>query len=226
MSESGHHTLITLKENRFSIFSLILVLLAFALTAWIAYLNYQMHQSAGAQLLRSQQLQEMSQARLQQQYTEYLKQQAINTRFEKSFEIRQRYYAHFMAAVSDAWLSVGRKNVSGLNDALNRMEKSYFGLEPFLTAGGRHFLKKRMTQYQTLAMQLTDDRYEYQGNRLADKKTLSQMSDDFQSFLFPRLFEPQADSETKPNDISPADKSQAGNTQPDKTTPQADKGQP
>ena len=208
MSESGHHTLITLKENRFSIFSLILVLLAFALTAWIAYLNYQMHQSAGAQLLRAQQLQEAAQARLQEQYTEYLKQQAFNARFEKSFEIRQRYYADFMAGVSDAWISVNRKNVKGLDDALNRMGKSYFGLEPFLNAAGRHYLKKRMTQFQNLAQQLADDRYEYQGNLLADKKTLNQMSEDFQSFLFPMLFQPQVKPEEAPDETTQADKAQ------------------
>ncbi|MEZ5506075.1 MAG: hypothetical protein R3F38_08855 [Gammaproteobacteria bacterium] len=76
MSESGHHTLITLKENRFSIFSLLLVLLAFGLTGWIAWLNFAMHQSATAQLLRAQQLQERTQARLLEQYNAYLDKQA------------------------------------------------------------------------------------------------------------------------------------------------------
>lgn len=192
MSETGHHTLITLKENRFSIFSLLLVLLAFALTAWIAYLNYSMHQSAGAQLLRAQQLQEQAQVRLLDQYNQYLKQQALNSRFERSFEIRQQFYAQFMAGVSDVWLSVNRKDLKGLDVALNSMEKAYFGLEPFLDAGGRHYLKKRMVMLQNLTRQLVDPRYEYEGNLLADKKTLNQMSEDFQDYLYPLLFEPQA----------------------------------
>ena len=190
MSESGHHTLITLKENRFSIFSLVLVLLAFALTAWIAYLNYVMHQSASTQLLRAQQLQEKAQAGLLDQYNQYLKQQAVNARFERSFEIRQQFYARFMAGVSDVWLGVSRKDLKMVDGALNEMEKSYFGLEPFLNGGDRHYLKKRMIMLQNLAKQLVDPSYEYEGNMLADKKTLDQMSQDFQDYLYPLLFEP------------------------------------
>ena len=192
MSESGHHTLITLKENRFSIFSLILVLLAFALTAWIAWLNYVMHQSASAQLLRAQQLQERAQAGLLDQYNQYLKQQAINARYERNFEIRQQLYARFMAGVSDVWLGVNRKDMKLVDGALNEMEKSYFGLEPFLDGGDRHYLKKRMVMLQNMAKQLVDPRYEYEGNLLADKKTLDQMIGDFQDFLYPLLFEPGA----------------------------------
>lgn len=191
MSESGHHTLITLKENRFSIFSLLLVLLAFGLTGWIAWLNFAMHQSATAQLLRAQQLQERTQARLLEQYNAYLDKQASVERFERSFEIRQRFYAQFMAGVSDVWLSVNRKDNKALDGALNQMEKAYFGLEPFLDAGGRHYLKKRMVMLQNLAKQLVDPRYEYEGNLLADKQTLNRMSEDFQDYLYPLLFEPQ-----------------------------------
>lgn len=191
MSDTGHHTLITLKENRFSIFSLILVLLAFMLAGWVAWLNYAMHQSAGAQLLRAQQLQERTQARLLEQYNAYLSQQASNARFERSFEIRQRFYAQFMAGVSDIWLAVNRKDMKGLDAALNQIEKAYFGLEPFLDSAGRHFLKKRMVMLQNLAKQLVDPRYEYEGNLLADKQTLNQMSEDFQDYLYPLLFEPQ-----------------------------------
>ena len=188
MSEPVQQPLITLKENRFPVFSLILVVLAFGLAGWIAWLNYVMHQSATAQLLRSQQMQERAVAGMLERYNDYLLQQASNARFEQSFEIRQEFYARFMAGVSDVWLSTSRKDMKSLDNALNQMEKAYFGLEPFLAGGERHFLKKRMLMMQNMAKQLVDPRYEYQGNLLSDKKTLDQMSQDFQDFLYPVLF--------------------------------------
>lgn len=199
MSEPVQQPLITLKENRFPVFSLILVVLAFGLAGWIAWLNYVMHQSATAQLLRSQQMQERAVAGMLERYNDYLLQQASNARFEQSFEIRQEFYARFMAGVSDVWLSTSRKDMKSLDNALNQMEKAYFGLEPFLAGGERHFLKKRMLMMQNMAKQLVDPRYEYQGNLLSDKKTLDQMSQDFQDFLYPVLFEPRKDGDDESN---------------------------
>ena len=199
MSEPVQQPLITLKENRFPVFSLILVVLAFGLAGWIAWLNYVMHQSATAQLLRSQQMQERAVAGMLERYNDYLLQQASNARFEQSFEIRQEFYARFMAGVSDVWLSTSRKDMKSLDNALNQMEKAYFGLEPFLAGGERHFLKKRMLMMQNMAKQLVDPRYEYQGNLLSDKKTLAQMSQDFQDFLYPVLFEPRKDGDDESN---------------------------
>lgn len=195
MSDTEHKPLVTLKENRFPIFSLILVVLAFALAGWIAWLNYVMHQSATAQLLRSQQMQERGMAGLLERYNDYLLQQADNARFERSFEIRQTFYASFMAGVSDVWLNTSRKDMKGLDNALNQIEKAYFGLEPFLQTGERHFLKKRMVMMQNVAKQLVDPRYEYESNLLDDRKTLDQMSQDFQDFLYPILFEPRKEAD-------------------------------
>jgi hypothetical protein len=48
-----------------------------------------------------------------------------------------------------------------------------------------------MVMLQNLAKQLVDPRYEYEGNLLADKQTLNRMSEDFQDYLYPLLFEPQ-----------------------------------
>lgn len=199
MSEPVQQPLITLRENRFPIFSLILVVLAFGLAGWIAWLNYIMHQSATAQLLRSQQMQERALAGMLERYNDYLSQQASNARFEGSFEIRQEFYARFMGGVSDVWLSTNRKDMKSLDNALSQMEKAYFGLEPFLAGGERHFLKKRMLMLQNMAKQLVDPRYEYQGNLLTEKKTLDQMSQDFQDFLYPVLFEPQKDGADESN---------------------------
>ncbi|HVL02148.1 MAG TPA: hypothetical protein VM553_20160 [Dongiaceae bacterium] len=199
MSDTGHHTL-TLKENRLTILSLSLVLLAFLLTAWIAWLNYSMHRSATTQILKSQQLQERAQAHVQDQYTEYMKQEAANRRFEKAFEIKQRHYADFMGAVADVWLAVSRTDNAALENALHQLQKSNFGLEPFLDTGSRHYLQKRMKQYDALSRQLLNAEYRYKTNQEGDKKTLNQMSDEFQTFLYPLLFEPDASQETPSGD--------------------------
>ena len=197
MSETGHHTHIPFRENRFLIFSLVLMLLAFLLTGWFAWLNYSMHRSATTQILKSQQLQERAQAHVQDQYTEYLKQEAANRRFEKAFEIKQRHYADFMGAVSDAWLAVNRSDTTLLENALHQMRKSCYGLEPFMDMGGRHFLQKRITLFEKLSTQLASGaEYRYKVNQDADKAKLNGMSDEFQSFLYPLLFEPEAAQET------------------------------
>ncbi len=188
MSESGHHTLITLKENSFSIFSLVLVLLAFLLTAWMAWLNYSAQSATTAQMLRAQ-------AHVQDQYTEFLNQAAANQRFEKAFEIKQRHYAEFMGAVSDVWLAVSRGDKKLLEDALHIMRKASYGLEPFLDGGGRHYLDKRMDKFEHLSNQLIDPQYQYKQNEAADRKTLNEMSDEFQTFLYPLLFEPEEGQE-------------------------------
>lgn len=188
MTETTHHTLVTLKENRFA---LIALLLAFLLTGWMAWLNYSMHQSASLQLLRAQQLQERAQSHVQDQYTEYLKQEAANRRFEKAFEIKQQHYTLFMGGVSDVWLAVNRHDKTLLDDALHRMRKSFYGLEPFLDGGGRHYLKKHLQHFEALAQQLYAGDYDYKQNEAAHKVKLNEMSDTFQDYLYPLLFEPE-----------------------------------
>ena len=75
-------------KNRFPFISLIFVLLAFVLAGYMAYLNYQITKVAGAQLVRSQQLQEQAQSKFMDQYSAFLLRQAKLARFEHSFEVR------------------------------------------------------------------------------------------------------------------------------------------
>lgn len=187
------------RDQRHWHFSQIVAVIALLLVAWMAWLNYSMHQSATRQILQSQQLQERAQAHVQDQYTEYLKQEAANRRFETAFEIKQRHYADFMGAVQDVWLAVSRTDAALLENALHQIRKSFYGLEPFLDTGGRHYLQKRINQFDQLSRQLSGGEYRYKGNQDADRKTLNEMSDGFQTFLHPLLFEPDADQDARQN---------------------------
>ena len=177
-------------KNRFPFISLIFVLLAFTLAAYMAYLNYQITKVAGAQLVRSQQLQEQAQSKFMDQYSEFLLRQAKLARFEHSFEVRQKYYANFMAGLSDSWQSTNRKDKAGLDNALNELAKAYYGLEPFLEEGDRNYLKKRIAIFHNLAKQLAAGPKEREVVSLEDKSTMNRMIDDFQVLLYPILFDP------------------------------------
>lgn len=195
MSDPTPSPIVTLKENRFPLFSLVLVILAFCLTAYIAYLNYEMTKVTGAQLIRAQQLQERAQSKFMDQYAEFLQQQTQAARFEHSFEVRQKHYTDFMGALSDAWSSVGRKDGKGLDGALQQLAKSYYGLEPFLDAGSRHYMQKRIAIFHNLAKQLMGYESAKRGIIMEDKTTMDRMIQDFQNFLYPLLFEPVGQKE-------------------------------
>lgn len=197
MSESEHHSVITLKENRFPLFSLVLVILAFCLTAYMAYLNYEITKVAGAQLIRAQQLQESAQSKFLDQYAHFLYQRAEAERFERSFEVRQKHYADFMGALSDAWNSVGRKNRQDLDKALHQLAKSYYGLEPFMDGGSRLSMQKRIAIFHNLAKQLIGYEQNKQGIIIEDKTTMDRMIREFQEFLYPMLFEPKGREDDK-----------------------------
>lgn len=184
-------TLITLKEARFPLYSLILVVLAFCLTAYMAYLNYEVSKVAGAQLVRAQQLQEHTQTKFMDQYSRFLLERDRAERFDRSFEVRQQYYSGFMAALSDTWSSVGRKNQADLDQSLNALAKSYYGLEPFLERGSRLYLQKRIKIFHNLARQLIGYESDRPGIIMEDKTTMDRMIGDFQQFLYPLLFEPE-----------------------------------
>lgn len=190
MSESTSHPVVTLKENRFPLFSLVLVILAFCLTAYMAYLNYEVTKVAGAQLIRSQQLQERAQTKFMDQYAHFLYERAESERFERSFEVRQKHYANFMGALSDAWNSVARKNRPDLDAALHQLAKSYYALEPFLDNGSRLYLQKRITIFHNLAKQLIGYEQKKRGIIMEDKSTMDRMIQEFQDYLYPILFEP------------------------------------
>lgn len=163
----------------------LLVLVALLVTAFVAWINYLTSQQAAGQLLQAQ-----------QQYEQFVSQQSRLARFDKSFTVRQQYYADFMAALSDSWLSVNRKDRQGLEGSLQRLAKAYYGLEPFLESGGRHYLQKRIAAYHKLSEQLVDHEAHQKGLVLEDKTTLNQMLEDFQAYLYPLLFEPFQESET------------------------------
>tara|TARA_B100000674_G_scaffold61325_3_gene42600 strand:- start:10695 stop:11312 length:618 start_codon:yes stop_codon:yes gene_type:complete len=190
VTEPTNHPVVTLKENRFPLFSLILVILAFALTAYMAYLNYEVTKVAGAQLIRAQQLQERTQTKFMDQYARFLYEQAQSARFERTFEVRQKHYADFMGALSDAWNSAGRKNAQDLDAALHQLAKSYYALEPFLDQGSRLYLQKRITIFHNLAKQLIGYEQNKRGIIMEDKSTMDRMIEEFQDFLYPLLFEP------------------------------------
>ena len=190
MSDQTQPPIVTLKENRFPLFSLVLVILAFCLTAYVVFLNYEMTKVTGAQLLRAQQMQERAQAKFLDQYSTFLFQQAQSARFERTFEVRQKHYSDFMGALSDAWGSVGRKDGKGLENALHQLAKSYYALEPFLDAGSRHYMQKRIAIFHNLAKQLMGYEQERRGIIMEDKTTMDRMIQDFQEFLYPLLFEP------------------------------------
>ncbi len=200
VTENTTPSLVILKENRFPLFSLVLVILAFCLTAYMAYLNSEITKVAGAQLIRSQQLQEMAQSKFMDQYAKFLQQQAKLARFENSFEIRQKHYADFMAGLSDAWYSVNKKDRAGLDAALNKLAKAYYGLEPFLESGGRNYLKKRIAIFHNLAKQLSAGPRERNKITLEDKSTMNRMIEDFQNFLYPLLFDPAVDDREEAED--------------------------
>lgn len=196
MSEQVSSPVVTLKENRFPLFSLVLVILAFCLTAYMAYLNYEMTKVTGAQLIRAQQLQERAQSKFLDQYAEFLYQQAQSARFERSFEVRQKHYSDFMGALSDAWSSVGRRDGKGLEAALQQLAKSYYALEPFLDAGSRHSMQKRIAIFHNLAKQLMGYEPSKRGIIMEDKTTMDRMIQEFQGFLYPVLFEPVVKKES------------------------------
>jgi hypothetical protein len=187
--EQPQATVVTLKENRFPLYSLVLVVLAFCLTGYMAYLNYQVTKVAGAQLIRAQQLQERAQSKFLDQYADFLYQQSQVARFERSFEVRQKLYADFMGALSDAWASVNRSDKKALDAALQQLAKSYYGVEPFLDVGSRHYLQKRIAIFHNLSRQLVGYGKEKQSIMMEDKTTMDRMIEDFQGFLYPLLFD-------------------------------------
>ena len=191
MSEQTNHPVVTLKENRFPLFSLVLVILAFCLTAYMAYLNYEITKVAGAQLIRAQQLQENAQSKFLDQYAHFLYQRAEAERFERSFEVRQKHYSDYMGALSDAWNAVGRKNRQDLDKALHQLAKSYYGLEPFMDSGSRLYVQKRIAIFHNLAKQLIGYEQNKGGIIMEDKSTMDRMIREFQEFLYPLLFEPK-----------------------------------
>jgi len=192
-SETGSTTspIITLRENRLPLFSLVLVVVAFCLTAYMAYLNFETSRLAGAQLVRAQQLQVRAQTKFMDQYSEFLFQRMQAQRFEQSFEVRQKYYASFMAALSDAWNGVGRKQKQDLDTALNELAKAYYGLEPFLNEGDRLYVQKRIKIFVNLSRQLMGYERDRGGIVMEDKTTMDRMIGEFQDFLYPLLFEPR-----------------------------------
>lgn len=183
------------KEARFTFpsVSMVLVLIAFAFAAYMAYLNYATYQLSSAQLLRSQQAQEQAQIKLMDQYSKFLEQQSRLSRFENSFQVRQKHYTQFMGALSDTWTSTSRHHSEGLDQALQNLAKAYYGLEPFLEAGGRHYLKKRIAIFHNLAKQLAKGDTANQQLVLEDKTTMNRMIEDFQDYLYPLLFEPNGE---------------------------------
>ncbi|MGB3622258.1 hypothetical protein FT643_01840 [Ketobacter sp. MCCC 1A13808] len=185
------------KENRVILFGFVLVLAAIVMTGFVSYLNYKTGRVSGEQLIQAQQVQEQALARAQAQYAGFLDKQARVTRFEKSFMARQQHYAEFMAALSDTWLSVNRKDKQLLEDSLQKLAKSYYALEPFLEEGGRHYLQKRIAIYHNLAQQLLSDKVEHDGLVLEDKATMNRMLEDFQSYLYPLLFKPFSNEQTQ-----------------------------
>lgn len=191
MSDQTNHPVVTLKENRFPLFSLVLVILAFCLTAYMAYLNYEITKVAGAQLIRAQQLQESAQTKFLDQYAHFLYQRAEAERFERSFEVRQKHYSDFMGALEDAWNAVGRKNRQDLEQALHQLAKSYYGLEPFMEGGSRLYLQKRIAMFHNLAKQLIGYEQNKRGIIMEDKATMDRMTQEFREFLYPLLFEPK-----------------------------------
>lgn len=199
MVEQMSPSKVSVKESRFPMFSLVLVVLAFCLAAYIAYLNYEISKVAGAQLIRSQQLQEHAQSKFMDQYAQFLHQQTKLARFENSFEVRQKYYANFMSALSDAWFATSQKNQSDLDASMNTLAKSYYGLEPFLEAGDRHYLKKRIGIFHNLSKQLMGTPKERRSISLEGKSTMNRMMEDFQDFLYPLLFEPAGSNKEEEN---------------------------
>ncbi|MAR91363.1 MAG: hypothetical protein CML06_10880 [Pseudomonadales bacterium] len=206
MTEPEQSPVVTLRENRFPLFSLVLVLLAFCLAAYVVYLNYEVTRVASAQLVRAQQLQSNTQTRFMEQYAGFLQQQAKAARFERSFQVRQQHYAAFMGGLQDAWRSVGRKDREALDDALNQLAKAYYGLEPFLAQGDRLYLQKRIKIFHNLAQQLLGYEQAQRGIIMEDKTTMDRMIDDFQQFLFPLLFDPAANEEAPKDENQQTDR--------------------
>ena len=168
-----------LSEHRVLQFSLVLLVLAFALIAYMAYLNAQ--------------LREQTQVALLDQYSEFISQQFTLARYEKSFEVRQKYYTQFMNGLQDSWFHMNRKNSEDLDNSLQLVAKSYYGLEPFLDASGRHYLKKRLALFHEATQHFADPEYS-EIVSLDDKSSVDTMIEDIQEYLYPLLFEPEQDA--------------------------------
>ncbi len=163
-----------LSEHRVLQFSLVLLVLAFALIGYMAYLNAQ--------------LREQTQVVLLDEYSKFISEQFTLARYEKSFEVRQKYYTEFMSGLQDAWFHMNRKQDVELSESLQQVAKAYYGLEPFLNPSGRHYLQKRLAQFHEATQHFADPEYS-PALSLDDKSSVDAMIEDFQQYLYPLLFE-------------------------------------
>ena len=126
-----------------------------------------------------------------QAFQNFIEQQFQLARYDKTFELRQRYYSQFMAALADGWYALSRQNQEELAESLHQLAKAYYGLEPFLDASGRHQLKKRIALFQRTMNRLSADAVANKPVKTQDKQAVNELIDELQEYLYPLLFQAQ-----------------------------------
>lgn len=163
--------------------SFALLALALVIIGFLIFLNSRQTQSSQ---LQPPQLQVPVAA-----YQDFIEQQFALARYEKTFELRQQYYSQFMGALEDSWFAINRKEQAELAAAMHQLAKSYYGLEPFLDSSGRHYLKKRIAEFQRTMNRLSAEATD-QPLKLKDKQATNELIEALQDYLYPLLFESTA----------------------------------
>lgn len=107
---------------------------------------------------------------------------------EVGFMVKQQHYADLMGLLSEVYVNTERQDSTALEETIHRVNKAYFGLEPFLTNDMRDWMTQQIKGISGLSNKLAEPNQEYEENLLATKTTLRQLIDETHEKLFPALF--------------------------------------